>query len=131
MPSNLPKQIEKSVANFASVVESRVDSWKAVRDPAAFRAMELEVAAEARVVADEITGHVLRAILRDPELQAEASVAARRAYPGRHRHGGRRTVKVTLLGGEESMGSTGQRLDPRPLWVAADSVLSWGSTSTS
>ena len=101
MPSNLPKQIEKSVANFTSVVESRVEQWKAARDPAAFRAMELQVAAEARAVADEITAHLLRAIVRDPEMQAEASAAARRAYAGRYRHGGRRSVKVTLLGGKQ------------------------------
>ena len=36
-PSNLPKQIENSVTNFAKLVESRVDQWKAARDPAAFR----------------------------------------------------------------------------------------------
>ena len=101
MPSNLPKQIEKSVANFTAVVESEMAAWTAARDPAAFRAMELAVAAHGRELADEITAHVLRAATRDPALQAETSAAARRAYPGGYRHGGRRTVKVTLLGGKQ------------------------------
>jgi|GEM_PF-5120542 len=100
MPSNLPKQIENSVTNFASLVESCVEQWKSARDPAAFRQMELEVAAETRALADEISAYVLRAIARDPEMQAEASVAVRRAHPGKYRHGGRRRVTVTLLGGK-------------------------------
>ena len=100
MPSNLPKQIEKSVAEFASGVEGRIAAWMAVRDPAAFRAMELEIGALARSMSDEVTAHVVRSIVSDPELQAEASAAVRNAYPGRYRHGGRRTANVTLLGGK-------------------------------
>ena len=101
MPSNLPKQIDKTVADFTSVVERRLRQWTKARDPAAFRAMELEVAAEVRTVADEISAYVLQSLVGDPTMQAESSATARRAYPGRYRHGGRRTVKVTLLGGKQ------------------------------
>jgi len=101
MPSNLPKQIKSSISKFASEVERRMNAWVGSRDPAAFRAMELAVAASARAVADEITSHVLGAIVRDPALQAEASNAARSARPGYYRHGGRRTSTVTLLGGKQ------------------------------
>jgi len=101
MPSNLPKQIESSIAKFAGAVDSRVNEWVKSRDPAAFRAMELAIAETARGLADEITAHVLRAIARDPELQAQASEAARTARPGCYRHGGRRTSTVTLLGGKQ------------------------------
>jgi hypothetical protein len=63
--------------------------------------MELSVASEAQTaVGDEAVAHVLRATVGDPELQAQAVAAVHRAYPGRYRNGGRRTVKVTLLGGK-------------------------------
>lgn len=101
MPSNLPKQIEATVTNFSRTVEARAEQWEAARDPAAFRAMELQVAAEARAVADEITALVLQSITSDAQLQAQASMSARQAYPSRYRHGGHQEAKVTLLSGKQ------------------------------
>jgi len=101
VPSNLPKQIKESLAKFVDEVEGSLDQWTSARDPAMFRAVEQEIGALARTVADALTAYVLLAIVRDPTTQAEASSAARRAFPGQYRHGGRRSVTVTLLGGKK------------------------------
>jgi len=95
------EQIDDAVATLSSDVSSQLERWLSAREPVSFRAMELEVAATARAASDAITAHVLRAIVGDPEMRAQAAAAVREAYPGKYRHGGRRTVRVTLLGGTE------------------------------
>lgn len=101
MPSNLPKQIATSVAKFGERVKERLDGWAAAVSPTAFRAMELEVAAQTRELADAISAHVLRAIANEPRTQAVASRCARRHGARARRHGGRRRTRVTLLHGTQ------------------------------
>jgi hypothetical protein len=97
MPSDLREQIGKMVGEVASDVDRRVGEWRRARDPAAFRRMELEVAAVGRALSDGVTALLLKDMVAEPEFQAEASVAAR--TQGGYRHGGTRPVGVTLLGG--------------------------------
>jgi hypothetical protein len=98
MSNDTRVQIEGRIAEFGQKAMSRVAAWLAVRDPAAFRTAELEIAALGREVADEIAECVLRHLAADVELQAAASLAGRQA--SRLRHGGRRGTSVTLLGGK-------------------------------
>jgi len=97
MSSDLPEQIKQRVAHFAQEVDRRLAGWSAAHDATAFRQMELEVAAEARKLSDEISAAILRDIAATPKLQASAQAAVRTT--GRYLHGGRRTVTVRLLGG--------------------------------
>lgn len=97
MPSDLREQISKTVFAVASNVDPLVAEWIGVRDPAGFRRVELAIGAIGRALSDALTAIVLKAIVGDPELQAEASIAARTT--GVYRHGGTREVGVTLLGG--------------------------------
>jgi hypothetical protein len=61
--------------------------------PVEVREMELEIAAEARALADDITEALLRERVRDVALQAEATTAA---FADREfRHGGTRPAAVT------------------------------------
>jgi hypothetical protein len=101
VPSNLPKQIEASVAKFAQTVQDCRAKWMAVRDAVGLREMELEIHGHARALADEITEHLVRHIVGDAALQAQASLAARSENPSKYRHGGRRSRPVTLLGGRQ------------------------------
>lgn len=98
MPIDLLSQIKDQISTFARDVERHLTPWTAARDPVSFRQMEHEVAAFGRQLADHISGAVLQQIVADPALQARASQAARQH--GRYRHGGRRQVDVTLLGGQ-------------------------------
>src|SRR5258707_5389993 len=97
MPSDLREQIKDPVIEFATEVDPHVAEWSSARDPVAFREAELAIAGLARSLSDAITALILRATVGDPELQAEASIAARAT--GAYRHGGTREVGVTLLGG--------------------------------
>jgi len=102
VPNDLLEQVTAKIAALQAHVETLLPGWRGARDPEAVRAMELDVAAAAREMADGIAGAVLRAIAADPVLQAEASLAARSevSATGRsRRHGGVRSVEVTLLGG--------------------------------
>jgi hypothetical protein len=98
MPNKVRVQIKERLDQFLGEIEAKVEQWLGVRDAAAFRAMELDVHAMGREIGDAITARVLHALVRDMKFQLEASVAAR-AETGM-RSGGRRTVKVTLLGGD-------------------------------
>lgn len=97
MPSDLREQISKIVNAVASDVDHHVAEWIDARDPAGFRRVELAIAAVGRAFSDGLTALVLKAMVGDPELQAEASIAARAT--GAYRHGGTREIGVTLLGG--------------------------------
>jgi len=94
---DLREQIEDKVREFRQNVEMRLDEWSAVRSPVEFRAMELEIAREARALADGVTAAILIERVRDVKLQAEATMAA--FADRRFRHGGTRPAAVTLLGG--------------------------------
>lgn len=87
------------LSRFGLEVSGHLERWLSVRDPAAFRALELEVAAVAGKLADDIVACILRAIVAEPSLQAEASIAGRQG--GEFRDGGARDVGVTLLHGKE------------------------------
>lgn len=97
MARDLREQIEQKVREFRQNVETRIDEWSSVRSPVEFRQLELEIAAEARVLADGVTAALLVERVRDVKLQAEATMAA--FADRRFRHGGSRPAAVTLLGG--------------------------------
>jgi hypothetical protein len=97
VPSDLREQIKQKISAFTLDVERQVDQWMAARDPVAFRQMELDIAAAGRQLSDAMTSTVVEHIVADPILQAAASQAARQY--GSYRHGGRRPVEITLLGG--------------------------------
>lgn len=99
MPRDLPEQIRTTIETFARDVEGSLAQWRQARDPVAFRQMELEVAAASRKVADDLVAAILQDAVRDSDLQARASAAARQQ--GRYRTGGSREVTVTLLGGSQ------------------------------
>jgi hypothetical protein len=99
MPTNLQKQIAANVAWFRGQVEARLDEWCDAKTPAGFRQMELELAALARGVADDIAAAVLDNVLSDVEFEARACAAVRQVGAEKYRNGGARTVTVTLLGG--------------------------------
>jgi len=97
MPSDLQEQIKERIAKFAQEVDRRAVGWSGAHDPVAFRRMELEVAAEARRLSDEITAVLMQQIVAVPTLQASAAAAVRSS--GCYRDVGRRSVAVRLLGG--------------------------------
>jgi len=97
--SAVHEEIRKNAAEFGIAIDDRIDGWLAVRDPVDFRRAELEIAALCREFADATTAAVLKGIVTNAELQAEASLAAH--LGGKFRHGGRREVGVTLLGGSD------------------------------
>lgn len=97
LPSELREQLKETVMAFARDVDRHVPEWGGARDPAGFRSVELAIAAACRGLADAVTAVILKAVLDEPEVQAEASIAARAT--GTYRHGGTRAVSVTLLGG--------------------------------
>ena len=97
MARDLREQIEDRVRQFQEKVDARHKEWSSVRTPVEVRKMELEIAAEARALADGVTEAVLRERIRDVSLQAEASVAA--FSDRKFRHGGTLPCMVTLLGG--------------------------------
>lgn len=99
MSSGIRKEIHSILEKSGSELSVKVGAWLAIRDPVAFRAAELEIAEMGRDVADAVTALVLKHLVGDPELQAQASVEARQE--GHLRHGGTREVGVTLLGGSE------------------------------
>jgi hypothetical protein len=96
---NLQEQIEERVRQFKAQVDARIKAWSAVRTPVEFRAMELEIAAEARALADGVTEEILRERVGDVTLQAEATAAA--FADRKFRHGGTLPCAVTLLGGTQ------------------------------
>lgn len=99
MPTDIRTKIQAILAKTDSDAAAKIDVWLGARDPIAFRAAELEIAALGREMADSITAVVLKHIVADPVLQTEASLAARQL--GKLRHGGTREVGVILLGGSE------------------------------
>lgn len=99
MLKSVRAEIREKFVDLGVDVDDRLDRWLAARDPVAFRNVELEIAALGRSAADAMTASVLRGILADPALQAEAALAAHQG--GKLRHGGTREIGVTLLGGTE------------------------------
>jgi hypothetical protein len=99
MPINTIKHITDKVGKFSDEIEGKMPEWCRARTPVEFRELELNIAAACRRLQDEITEAVLRTIVSDGQFQAEATVAAREG--GLRRSGGRREVKVVLLGGKE------------------------------
>jgi hypothetical protein len=97
MPTDLREQIAKKIAALGQNVDRQVAEWRRAGDPVAFRQVELAIAAVGRVFSDAVTELILKDWVADPELQADASIAARAT--GAYRHGGTREVGVTLLGG--------------------------------
>lgn len=97
LPSDLREQISKTIIAVRSEVDHHAAEWLGARDPAGFRRVELQIAAIGRALSDALTALILKAIVGDPDLQAEASIAARSTAA--YRHGGTREVGVTLLGG--------------------------------
>lgn len=98
MPGDLQAQIDMKIDALKKYVEQKLERWQAARDPVAFRQMELEVHAQCRDLADDISGLVLKDTLADPTFQAETSAAAHAA--GKFRDVGRREPTVKLLGGK-------------------------------
>jgi len=100
MPDSvLNARIAEAIDRFQEAVKNRLSTWESAQDPVRFRRMEMEVAATARAVADEICGAVLQSTAQSPAFQKETLMAARRS--GRYRGGDRRPVEVTLLGGRK------------------------------
>lgn len=102
MPADLPKQAAVIVEGFRNRVEAKLDAWRTVRTPDGFRSMELELAAMARQVGDELVAAVLHDAVADPAFQAAACAAAARQGGVKYRSGGAREVTVTLLGGGQT-----------------------------
>lgn len=97
----LDQGIEAIVSDIAYDIRAKTTTWLSARSPDAFHQMELEIAAIGRSLADGVTGAILQALAMDGEFQAQASLAARKGVGRKVRHGGRRTVEVTLLGGHK------------------------------
>lgn len=97
MSSDLRAQIRQRVEQFRGELEGNLDNWVRTRSAAAFRKLELDLAALARQAADDVAASILQDITRDVKFQAAASAVAR-GYTGM-RSGGQRKVAVTLLGG--------------------------------
>jgi hypothetical protein len=97
--SHLREQIQEKVSAFGEEVEAKLSDWSKARTPVLFRQMELEIARHCRGLADQIAASILRDTVSDPEFDVEVSVAARQG--GLLRHGGRREITVTLLGGRQ------------------------------
>jgi hypothetical protein len=97
MPVCRTPDVAPLVKEFETRLGGRMAAWMSARTPAGFRETELEIAAAARGLADEVTAQVLVAITKDMEWQEEVSRQARECGP--YRSGGQRPVTVTLLGG--------------------------------
>lgn len=99
MPSDPLTQAETRIADFFATIKSRLAAWLDVRSPVGLREMELELARLGRGLADALAEVALTHIVAQPELQAQATAAARSTSA--LRSGGRRTVKVVLHGGRQ------------------------------
>lgn len=101
-----PPPVIPSLPSLASDVQSalaaRLPEWLEARTPAAFRAMELEVAKLAREFADEVMEMLLLSMLADDDFQAECCAASRAGAETKLRGTGSRVVEVTLLGGRRT-----------------------------
>ena len=62
--TDLHSQIATTLDALGEVVEAKSLQWLAARDSTAFRELELDVARVFREGADEVSGHLLRAIRR-------------------------------------------------------------------
>jgi hypothetical protein len=91
-----------AISELQDAVRSKLQGWLDSLSPAAFRSMELEVAAVARGFADQVVEAVLHEMLSDDVFQAQCCAAAHAGSEGRLRDVGRRPVEVTLLGGRRT-----------------------------
>lgn len=101
MDATARKQLDTIVEAFGADARGRLEKWLDARSAVEFRAMELEVAALGREVADKVVEVVLRTIVSDREFQAQTAEAARAGAEGGLRDVDRRSVEVTLLGGSK------------------------------
>jgi hypothetical protein len=99
MPGHLKAQIYAKIDSLKAIVDQKLEEWKSARNPVAFKEMELDVHADLRGLADDISELLVKDILTDPVFQAETSAAARAS--GKLRDVDRREPKVTLLGGKK------------------------------
>lgn len=97
MPKNPLEQIRELLEQVGQDAEEKIESWLQMDSPKACREFEMAAAALGRKVQDGMTAVVLQERLGDPEFQAKTSAAARSV--GKYRHGGQRSVEVSLLGG--------------------------------
>jgi len=94
--SNVP-EVDTSIAQFRSAVDTKMTSWLNAVRPDDFMAVELQVHALARELADAISAAVLQQRCADLMFSAECVRAAKAT--GRYRSNGTRETKVTFLGG--------------------------------
>jgi hypothetical protein len=94
--------LASAMSELRDTVRSKLPGWLDSLSPAAFRCMELEVAAVARGFADRVAEAVLHEILSDDAFQAQCCAAAHAGSEKRLRDVGRRPVEVTLLGGRKT-----------------------------
>lgn len=97
MPTDPATRIATRVTTFTERLKGRLTARCSPSSPSEMRALEEEVAAATRSLADEIIGDIIGARLSQPEFRGQACAAAQAS--GRYRGGGARDVNVTLLGG--------------------------------
>jgi hypothetical protein len=106
MPSKLNEQLETHLNQFERVAKEELPRWRAVNSPQSFRQMELEVHRACRALADTIVESILQERVAAADFQAQTAQAVRaqgRSSAGqRYKDVGRRTTKVTLLGGKQT-----------------------------
>jgi len=98
VPNRRTPDVSQIVKDFESQLRERMDGWMSARTPTGFRETELEIAAAARGLADEVTAKILVTMADDGQWAEEVVSAARTHGP--YRGGGHRPVTVTLLGGK-------------------------------
>lgn len=95
-------RIHAMIAAHAALVQAGLETWLSARDPSGFAEAEEEIASLGRDLSDGMTAIIMQEIVGAPGFQAQTTMAARNDPVGtKLRSGGRRTVGVTLLGGNE------------------------------
>jgi hypothetical protein len=97
-PVPLLERIHGLLKRLNGACAEKLEAWRSTRTAEGFAALEQEIHATFRAAADEVTAEVLDDIVTDEALQQESNEAVR-ASGKPYRSGGRRAVKVTLLGG--------------------------------
>lgn len=113
MQPDTERQVELIVTEAALKIKARLTAWLEARDPDRFMAMEREVAARCRTLADELTATMLRAICQDKEFVDDVCSKVR-PWPGPMHSRGRKPVSVTLLGGTRVVVRTPYYVPNRP-----------------
>lgn len=97
MPISVVPDVDTSIAQFRSAVDTKMTTWLKAARPDDFMAIELQVHDLARNLADAISARVLQQRCADLSFSAECVSAARAT--GKYRSNGTRNTKVTFLGG--------------------------------